>query len=263
MRDVGPTVVSEGPSLRMRRRRAWLIVGGIAALAALVPGAGISQGASGSKYYDVDASSWTCKKAYGSEGHPYRVRAVNVTQTTGQVVDLKSGCSGYVDLTVATKSEDMVKMRDGVHNLTLTGSIACAGRSQGANQTGLRASGGQNVTISMLISCHTSNDGGIRVASGQGTKAVPENVVCDRCVVLPAASPAITLGNSTSSGARGSKLFLQDNTTATKTSGCIVTDDGGGGPPTGVVNDSNNCEDLPTVGAANVQVASGLGRLVR
>jgi hypothetical protein len=263
MRHEGPAVVGEGPSLRMQRRRAWLIVGGIAALATLVPGAGMSQGAESSKYYNVDSNTWTCSKSYGSEGHPYRVRAVNVTQATGQVVDLKKGCSGYVDLTVATKSEDMVKMRDGVKNLTLTGSIACAGREQGANQTGLRASGGQNVTISMLISCHTSNDGGIRVAAGEGTKAVPENIVCDLCVMLPASSPAITLGNSVASGAHDSKLFLEDNTTAAKTTGCIVTDDGGGGFPTSVVNQDNNCQDVPTIGAPHVLEPSGLGRLVR
>jgi hypothetical protein len=261
MRDEGSTEAREGPSLRTLRRRAWVIVAGVAALASLVPGAGVSQAGSGSKYYDVDASNWTCSKAYGSEGHPYRVRAVNFTQSTSPVVDLKSGCSGYVDLTVATKSADMVKMRDGVHNLTLTGSIACAGRSEGESQTGLRASGGENVTISVLVSCHTSNDGGIRVASGQGTKAVPQNVVCDRCTILPTASPAITLGNSIATGARDSKLFLEDG--GTRTPGCIVTDDGGGGFPSDVINEDNNCQDVPTVGAENVLVPNGGGRLVR
>jgi hypothetical protein len=250
------------PSSRVGRRRAFFALVAALSIVAGVVGAraGGSQGAStSSKYYDVDSSSWTCNKEYGSADKPYRVRAIDVTTDTSAPVVLEKGCTGWVDLTVATASQNMVKMEDGVKNLTITGTLACAGRTSGAQQSGIQASGGQNVTISAVVSCDFINQGGVSIAEGSDVQTPPSNIVCDTCTILPLETAAVLLGSSANSGVTHSTLYRGTNPVAAP-SNCVAVNDTG--TASGVVDQNNSCLGDPPPPSEPVSEANGAGQLV-
>jgi hypothetical protein len=214
-------------------------------------------------YYDVDASKWTCDKAYGTSNYPYRVRAIDVTNDTNSIVYLKKGCTGWIDLTVATVSQDMVKLQDGAKKLTVTGSMACAGKNNIVHQDGVQSTGGKNVTLSIMVDCPTINNGGVWISTGKSGNATPTGVVCNKCVVLPLRNNAVHVGSSDSSGVQNSTLFRGSGGSAPANCVRINKDAGKNGVPTNPIDVNNKCLPIPPDPVSSVSVASGRGVLVR
>jgi hypothetical protein len=249
-----PTLTAPG------RRRAVLLAGPalLVLLAALTLPAGLSAGQT-APFYNVDSNKWTCTQAYGSKGNPYRVRAIDVTTDANSIVYLNKGCTGWIDLTVVTASQDMVKLHDGAKDLHVTGSFSCAGRKEGVHQDGMQSTGGKNVTFSVLIDCPTINNGGLWISTGSENNALPTNVVCDRCTILPVGNNSIHVGTSDGSGAMNSTLF--QGTGDASPPGCIRinNDEGKNGVPTNPVNVDNSCLPIPPKPVEGVQEAGGSG----
>lgn len=241
------------------RRRAALLAGpALLVLLALVLPARLSAGQT-TPFYNVDSTKWTCDKAYGSKGNPYRVRAVDVTNDANSIVYLNKGCTGYIDLTVVTASQDMVKLHDGAKDLVVTGSFACAGHKEGVHQDGMQSTGGKNVTFSVLIDCPTINNGGLWISTGSENNALPTNVVCDRCTILPVGNNAIHVGTSKGSGSMNSTLFQGTGDASPPTCIRVNKDEGKNGVPIDPVNVDNTCLPIPPKPVDSVQAASGSG----
>jgi hypothetical protein len=241
------------------RRSGMLALWSIATFLVILP-ATLSAGEN-PHYYDVDSNKWSCDAAYGSAKYPYRVRAINVSNDTAAVVFLKKGCTGWVDLTVATVSQDMVKLQDGAKKLTVTGSLACAGKKNTSHQDGVQATGGKNVTLSLMIDCPTINNGGVWISTGANGNATPTGVVCDQCDILPVGNNAVHVGSSDSSGVQNSKLFEGSGAAAPDDCVRINNDAGHDGIPTNPVNVNNSCLPIPPDPVSSVSEPTGKGML--
>jgi hypothetical protein len=249
-------------TLHPRLRHAGLLVlWSVATFLVILP-ANIS--ASGNPhYYDVDANKWTCDAAYGTAQYPYRVRAIDVKNDTNSIVYLKKGCTGWIDLTVATVSQDMVKLQDGAKKLTVTGSMACAGKNNIVHQDGVQATGGKSVTLSIMVDCPTINNGGLWISTGKNLNATPTGVVCNKCDILPVGNNAVHVGSSDSSGVQNSTLFQGSGASAPPDCVRINKDAGKDGIPTNPVNVNNVCLPIPPDPVSSVSVPNGNAVLAR
>jgi hypothetical protein len=198
--------------------------------------------------YNIDQKKpWVCSQRYGTPSEPYRVRVVDLRIPANAIpVSLKDGCTGYLDITAVTSSTDMVKLQKGAHDLVVTGTLACAGRQEGAHQDGIQASGGTHVRLSLVISCPTINDAGVFLNTGSGGNARPTDVVCERCTILPVKNAAANISASTDSGVRDSSLYRGTGNSAPPN--CVritATSSSGQAPATNPVNEGNECLPVP------------------
>src|SRR4051794_17880294 len=97
--------------------------GGLLALACvlLAPSGG---GAATVQVVTLHNQMWTCSSAQTAT-------VVNVVIDNGEHIDaihLDAGCTGSIVLDVLTNGGDGMKVHDGAHDLSITGSIVCNGR---------------------------------------------------------------------------------------------------------------------------------------
>src|SRR3954471_7728281 len=126
---------------RAMSRVSLAAAGGAFALAcALAPAAG---SANAPNVVTLHNEAWHCDA-------PQAATVVNVVIDNGEhidAIDLDAGCTGSIVLNVLTNGGDGMKIHDGAHDLSVTGSVVCNGRSGTVHQDGIQAMGGRNVLL--------------------------------------------------------------------------------------------------------------------
>jgi hypothetical protein len=186
---------------RTARVRAALAQGageasGTATTTGIGPVANGSGAGSGDQVVRAD-ESWSCRGAVDLD-----LVKVTIRDVAKHAVYLGEGCTGTIRrLEVDTSRKDGVKIR-GARNLVIeSGTIICRGRDSDEHQDGVQAQYGDHVTFRNLrVDCRTANNAAFFVSA---VRAIPTDVVCDHCLLLPANS-TVNIQKSIRSGVRNS-----------------------------------------------------------
>ena len=150
--------------------------------------------------------TWVCKGAVDLDSVTVTMTPSSAA-TKADAIHLASGCTGRIGrLEVTTSIADGVKVSQGVHDLTIGGGrIRCLAKLPVLHQDGIQVMGGSKITITgLIVDCGRPQDDLINsnlfVNQAGNSTEPPSDVVCNTCVLGPAAAHTVSIQNSVRSG---------------------------------------------------------------